>query len=62
LKEAITQNKLSFHQHLSENFKTVTEVAQELEELFYNSRLLYFLENIMQTFDQFVYMYTSGPR
>jgi hypothetical protein len=56
------QNKLSFHHHLSENLKTVTEVAQELEELFYNSRLLHFLENIMQTFDQMVYIYTSGPR
>jgi hypothetical protein len=53
LKEAITQNELSFHQHLSENLKNVTEGAQEIEELFYNSRLLYFLENITQTFDQF---------
>jgi len=53
---------MSFDQHLSEKLKTLTEGAQELEELFYNSRLLYFLENILQTFDQFVYMYTSGPR
>jgi hypothetical protein len=59
--EAITQNKLSF-QHLSEKLKTLTGGAQEVEELFYNSRLLYFLENVLKKFVQFVYMYTSGPR
>jgi len=61
LKEATTQNKLSFHHHSSENLKTVTEGAQVPEQLFYNSHLLYFLENILQTFDHLVYMYTSGP-
>jgi len=39
LKEAKTQNKLSFHEHISKNLKTVTEVAQGPEELFYYSCL-----------------------
>lgn len=58
----MNQNKLSFRQYLCENLKTVTEGAQEVEELFYNSRLLYFLESVIKKSVQFVYMYTSGPR